>query len=339
MALTFLSDLLPYDQYLRTGYIEQLTYAVNILNAASGGTIRLESENTTGTKKHEAFFQDFGTMERRDITTDSAQVAEKIERAEHTAFKTFWKFKPVAWQWTAFKTSDNMTNDEVMFMVGRKLAEKKVEFTVKQAITICAAAIGSRTNCVVDAGSQNFSMATEIDAMARFGDAASRLRALIMHSAVFFTLFKDQVLNTKFTLGEGLMMYGGTPATMNKPVIVTDNPELTYQDGDATKYKTLFLTDNAVTLRDNGNTQFAMQTQVGNENLASLFQGEGDMWNYVKGYQLKSTAGTNPTDSALSNSSNWEMWVNTEKLTAGVLIKSKAALDEVSQVTNVRIVS
>lgn len=107
-----------------------------------------------------------------------------------------------------------------------KLAEKKVEFTVKQAITICAAAIGSRTNCVVDASSQNFSMATEIDAMARFGDAASRLRALIMHSAVFFTLFKDQVLNTKFTLGEGLMMYGGTPATMNKPVIVTDNPEL-----------------------------------------------------------------------------------------------------------------
>lgn len=125
MALTFLSDLLPYDQYLRTGYIEQLTYAVNILNAASGGTIRLESENTTGTKKHEAFFRDFGTMERRDITTDSAQVAEKIERAEHTAFKTFWKFKPVAWQWTAFKTSDNMTNDEVMFMVGRKLAERK----------------------------------------------------------------------------------------------------------------------------------------------------------------------------------------------------------------------
>lgn len=339
MALTFLSDLLPYDQYLRTGYIEQLTYAVNILNAASGGTIRLESENTTGTKKHEAFFHDFGTMERRDITTDSAQVAEKIERAEHTAFKTFWKFKPVAWQWTAFKTSDNMTNDEVMFMVGRKLAEKKVEFTVKQAITICAAAIGSCANCVVDASSQNFSMATEIDAMARFGDAASRLRALIMHSAVFFTLFKDQVLNTKFTLGEGLMMYGGTPATMNKPVIVTDNPELTYQDSGAIKYKTLFLTDNAVTLRDNGNTQFAMQTQVGNENLASLFQGEGDMWNYVKGYQLKPTVGTNPTDSKLSNPLSWEMWVNTEKLTAGVLIKSKAALDEVSQVTNVRIVS
>lgn len=338
MALTFLSDLLPYEQYLRTGYIEQLTYAVNILNSASAGTIKLESENTTGTKKHEAFFKDFGTIERRDITVDSTQDIEKITRAEHTAFKTFWKFKPVAWQWTAFKTSDNMSNEEVMYLVGRKLAEKKVEFTVKQAITICAAAISSQTDCVIDATASNFNIGTEIDALSKFGDAAGRLKALVMHSAVFFTLMKDQVLNTKYTLGEGLMMYGGSPATMNKPVVVTDNPELTY-DSSGTKYRTLFLTEDAVTLRDNGNTQYAMQTQVGNENLASIFQGEGDMWNYVKGYQLKSSVGTNPPMSDLSNKSNWEMWVNTTKLTAGILINSKADISEVSQVMNVRVIS
>lgn len=95
MALTFLSDLLPYDQYLRTGYIEQLTYAVNILNAASGGTIRLESENTTGTKKHEAFFRDFGTMERRDITTDSAQVAERLNAPNIPRSKPFGSSSPL----------------------------------------------------------------------------------------------------------------------------------------------------------------------------------------------------------------------------------------------------
>lgn len=339
MALTFLSDLLPYDQYLRSGYIEQLTYAVNILNAASGGTIRLESENVTGTKKHEAYFKDFGTMSRRDITVDTAQTASKIERAEHTAFKTFWKFEPVAWQWSAFKTSDNMTNEEVMLIVGRKLAEKKIEFTVKRAITITCAAIGSQAALVVDSEANNFTVATEIDAMSKFGDAASRLKALVMHSAVYFTLVKDQTLNTKYNLGEGLMMFGGSPATMGKPVIVTDNDELTYTKDDATLYRTLFLTDGAVTLRDNGNTQYAMDTQLGNENITQLFQGEGDMWNYVKGYQLKSTVGTNPSDADLATTSNWERWVNTNKLTAGVLIKSKAALSDVSQVMNVRVIS
>lgn len=339
MALTFLSDLVPYDGYLRSGYIEKLTYSVNILNAASAGTIRLESENTTGTKKHEAYFKDFLEIERRDITVDTAQTASKIERAEHTAFKTFWKAKPAAWQWSAFKTSDNMSNEEVMLIVGQKLAEKKIAYTVKLALTITAAAIGSQAALVVNSEANNFTVNTEIEAMAKFGDAAERLKALVMHSAVFFTLVKDQVLNTKYNIGEGLMLYGGSPATMGKPVIVTDNPALTYTSGEATLYKTLFLTDGAVTLRDNGNTQYAMDTVLGNENISQIFQGEGDMWNYVKGYQLKSTVGTNPTEEDLATTSNWERWVNTDKLTAGVLIKSKAALSDVSQVMNVRVIS
>lgn len=337
MALTFVADLIPYESYLRTGYIESLDYNVNILNAGSVGTIKLESELTTGFKKNEAFFKDFGKISRRDVTADTAQTSHKIERNEHTAFKTFWKFEPVEWTWTAFKTADNMSNEEVMYMVGKKLAEKKVEYTVNQAITIACAAIGSVADMNVDSSSKNISVMDILKAKQRFGDQASKLRALIMHSASFYTMVGDQMLNSKYTLGEGLMMYGGAPATGGMPVIVTDNPELIVSGEGATAvYRTLALTDSAVILKDNGNTQFAMNTVTGQENLKNIFQGEGDMWNYVKGYQLKSTIGNNPSDTELANTASWEKWVKSNKDTAGVVIKAKADLDSVQQITYVK---
>ena len=78
MALTVLSDLLPYEQYFRTGYIEGVNHMIDLFNGGSTGTILLESESATGTKKNTAFFKDFGTISRRDITVDSAQTSHKI---------------------------------------------------------------------------------------------------------------------------------------------------------------------------------------------------------------------------------------------------------------------
>ena len=285
MALTFIADLLPYESYLRTGYIESIDFNVNILNAGSAGTIKLESELTTGFKKNEAFFKDFGKISRRDVTVDTDQTSHKIERNEHTAFKTFWKFEPVEWSWTAFKTADNMSNEEVMLLVGKKLAEKKVEFTVNQAITIACAAIGSVADLNVDSATKNISVMDILKAKQRFGDQASKIKALVMHSATYFALAGDQMLNNKYTELGDLLLYGGAPATGGLPVIVTDNPELIVSGEGATAvYRTLALTDSAVTLKDNGSTQFAMNTVTGKENLKNIFQGEGDMWNYVKGY-------------------------------------------------------
>lgn len=320
MALTFLGDLKPYDSFLRSGYIEGIDYNVDILNSASAGTIQYGSEFTTGTKKNTAYFKDFGTITRRDITSDDVQTPEKIERAEHTAFKTFWKFIPVEWQWTAFKTADNMSVEEVMYMVGRKLAEKKIEYTVRRAISTVVAAIKSNTNMTVT-NTGNITVGDVLLAKAKFGDAAGKLKALVMHSAAYYTMVAGQMSKDMTTIGQNLMLFGGSPATMGIPAIVTDNPELV---GDEGNYNTLFLTDAAVTLNDNGGTQFIATPVAGHENIKHLMQGEGDMWNYIKGYQLKATAGTNPTEEALDNPTNWEKWEKSDKNTAGVVITSKA---------------
>lgn len=342
MSLTLLGDLLPYDLYFRAGYVEGSDYFMEIFNGGSNGTIRLESENSTGTLKHIAHTKDFGVISDRDITSDSAQSVHKIEKAEHTAFKTFWKFEPVEFQWTAFKTSDNMTKEEVMFLIGRKFAERKLAHNVAKALAIAAAAIGSSASLTIDKATvpANFVSSDILAGQSKFGDASSRLRCLIMHSGVYFPLVKDQALNYKYN-DLGLIVNGGTPATYNLPVVVTDSPQLTYTEEGTTLYKTLLLADGAVTIKDNGNTQALADDIAGHENIKTIFQAEGDQWNYVLGYQLKAAAGpgANPSSATLANSANWERWVNSDKLTAGVLIKSAGSLDDVTQITNVKIVS
>lgn len=344
MALTLLNDLIPYEKYFRLGYIEGITYRLDILNSRSNGVIQADSEFTSGTKKNIAFWQDFGEIARRDITVDSAQDMSKISRNERAEFKTFWKFPPVQFQWSAFKTADKMTPEEVYIMIGRKLAEKKLDYIVKQALMLAVAAISSgTTNTVKDYTdpAANFTVEKIPEAQALFGDAASKLKALVMHSAVFFPLVKDQILNYQFDTGSGLMLYGGTPATMGYPVIVTDNPELVYKDASQNlRYKTLLLADGAVRINDNGKTEALAQTMGGYENIKSFFQAEGDVWNEVKGYEYKGAdIAANPTWANLTDPTRWAKWCNTYKDTAGVLIKSAGSVADVSRVLDVRITS
>jgi hypothetical protein len=80
-------------------------------------------------------------------------------------------------------------------------------------------------------------------------------------------------------------------------------------------------------LNDNGETTFGAQTILGHENIKSLMQGEGDMWNTIKGYQTKATVGNNPTEADLDNPANWEKWEASDKNTAGVVISAKADIE------------
>lgn len=345
MALTLLNDLVHYENFFRLGYVEGLSHRVNILNAQSGGTIRASSEFTAGMKKSIAYFKDFGTITRRDITVDTAQTPEKIVRDEYYAFKTFWKMTPIQFQLSAFKTADKMTDEEVYVMIGRKLAEMKMDYTVKQALAVVAAAIESGTTSTVkdytSGTPDNFTVDKIPEALALYGDAASRLRALVMHSAVFYPMVKDQITNFQFDTGAGLAMWGGSPATYNLPVVVTDNPELVYTSNGNTFYKTLLLSEGAVTINDNGDTKAAVDTIIGNENIKSMYQAEGDMWNYVKGYKYTgSDIAQNPAAANLTDPDLWTKWTASYKDTAGVLIKSKGSVaDAGGRVLTVRLAS
>lgn len=347
MALTLLGDLIPYANQFRQGYIDNIVEASNVFNGASRGCIRFQDSDAIGTVNKFAYFKDFGTVSRRDITSTSDQTPEKIERAEHTNFRTYFKLNAIEWMDEAFNTADGMGQDAIMYMVGAQLARKKLRESITQAINICSTAIesgdGAGGETVLDliTGTPKNFLQTDINkARMKFGEHYTRLQLMVMHSSVFFVLTQNQTVNYSYDLGGGVTLYGGIPATMGIPFIVTDQPGLVYTTGSGdTAYKTLLLTDGAVTVGDAGAINAGLNTILGKENILHGYQAEWSMWNNVKGYQLKAAAGTNPTDSALTTVSNWEQWVADKRNTAGVLVKSLADLEQVQQVFNVRYVS
>ena len=334
MAITVTGDLKPYENFFRTGYMEALDYQADILNASSGGTILADVESTTGFKKNIAFWNRFGTVSRRDITSNAAQTPETISRNERAEFKTFWKFGLIDFQWTAFKTADAMTPEEVYMMIGRMLAERKMEFIVKRALSLSIGAISSGgVNTTKTYADSNFTVDRIPEAQVLFGDRAGTLKALVMHSHVYFPMIKDQVLNYLYDSGSGLVIYGGSPATMGLPVIVTDNTELVNSDGT---YNTLLLSDAAVRINDNGTTSATAGEVRGFENIRSVFQAEGDIWNEVKGYEYTGTdIAANPTDANLADPDKWKKWTESYKETAGVLIVSKGSVSDVERYNKV----
>lgn len=346
MAITLLGDLLPYTNQMRQGYIDEATQIVNVFNGASAGTITLHERNITGTLNKIAFFKDFGTVARRDITSMSDQTAAKIERDEHTDFRTYFKFEPVQWTDESFWTADRMKADSVAYMIGTRLARARMQEAIKQAISIVAAAIESQgadtTLDLTTPTPSNFLQPEITKARSLWGARFNDLRLMVMHSSVFFPLVQNQTMNSSFDLGAGITLYGGTPGTMGQPILVVDNPALIYEDDEGeARFKTLLLTQNAVNIGDDGFINAALAPVVGKENLGHWFQAEWSMWNNVKGYQLKASANpqSNPSDATLTNPSNWTKWVADKHNTAGVLVKSIADLNAVTQVLNVKVVS
>ena len=111
MAITVLSDLIPFANQFRQGYIDAMVEASNLFNSGSNGAIIFRDSDAKGTLNKTAFFKDFGTVGRRDITANTAQDSEKIERDYHTSFRTYFKLKPIEWQDEAFWTADRMQQD------------------------------------------------------------------------------------------------------------------------------------------------------------------------------------------------------------------------------------
>jgi hypothetical protein len=128
---------------------------------------------------------------------------------------------------------------------------------------------------------------------------------------------------------------------MGMPFVVSDQPSLVYTSGANVFYKTLLLSDAAITLADAGPIRANLQTIGGKENIQHMYQAEWSMWNSVKGYQLKAAASpqSNPSDATLTTVANWEQWVADTKNTAGVLVKSAADVTSIQQVINVKYVS
>ncbi|MNG11108.1 hypothetical protein D3C84_946190 [compost metagenome] len=136
-----------------------------------------------------------------------------------------------------------------------------------------------------------------------------------MDSATYFDMV-DQAITEKVYEEAGVVIYGGQPGTMGKPVLVSDTIPA----------ETIFgLQAGAVKITESQAPGFRSYNIDNQENLAMGFRAEGTFNMDLLGYSWKdSTGGINPNLAAIGAGANWSKYATSDKVTAGVLIDLSA---------------
>jgi len=305
--------------------LESLDTNLSLFNGASSGAIRLISKASLGQYSKQAFWKRVSNpVTRRDMTATAAATALSITQGEFIGVKRNRKWGPVDNALGALKV---IGENEGAFAVkmGREYQEDKLNDQITAALLAVEAAIEHVGADLTYSG--NLQSTTTLthghlaSGLQKMGDAASKVVCWVMHSKPYYDLVK-QAITDKITNIADAVIYGGTPASLGRPVLVTDNSALLDANGTGTDtYNVLGLVSDAVTVVDPyADTVFA-QLISGNEQLVMRSQFEFDYTVEVKGFAWDTgNGGANPTDAAVATTTNWDKVAASYKDCAGVRI-------------------
>lgn len=308
MATTFNSDMVIYDPQVQTAYLERLQDNLDVFNAASGGSIILRSEAIPGDFDKSSFFTVPGGFGHRDVNSNAAVDAQKIGTGENIAVKTPWKFGPYETTEEAFKRI-GASPEQFSRLLGQWQADKFLEYAVTMAFAGLDAAIGTVAAMNVSDSIATNGKKTLTKVLRVFGDKSSRVSMLCMSSDTYFD-YVDEAIDNKVYEEAGTVIYGGTPGTLGKPVLVSD------EIADAKVYA---LQPGAVAITESQAPGGRSYDINGNENLMVGYQAEGAFNLEVMGFSYTGS-GANPDATAIGTGTNWSKTAQDNKMTAGGIL-------------------
>ncbi len=307
------------DQFFG-GMTEVIAQNANAFNAASQGAIRLVSARHRGNHQEESFIQRIsGLVSRRDNTVTTAATILPMTMDEEVRVKLNRKIGPVSQTIDSWKKVD-ANPDRMSFILGQQTAQAVLVDHVDSALIAVEAALDGIVALEHDRSAGTIRTEDLIDGLSKRGDKAGEIVAWVMHSKPYFDLVKDQIADAVYR-ANGTQIVNGIPATVNRPVIITDSPGL-IQAGSPTNYVTLGLVAGAVTVSESEERTIWDERKTGAENLYVQIQGEYAITVGVHGFKF-ATGTSNPTDAALGNSGNWTQTGYSHKTLAGVRIQSQ----------------
>lgn len=323
---TILTDFKLYNAEFQAGMWEGITQFVNAFNGASANAVRLVAQSLVGQYAKEAVFQNISdVISRRDVTSTSDASVKKLTQGELVSVKINRKIGPVELTADAIRKIGK-DQQEVSFILGQMIGQHKAKDLLNTAILAVEAAIeGQGVDLNFDAtGLTTKTLTTEylVSGMAKLGDMSERIVAWAMPSKAYFDLVKEQI-SAKITNVADRVVYGASPATLNRPVVISDIPALHDDNASQTDtYNVLGLVTDAVVATESEQSEMVSQVVTGKENLILRMQGEyaynigckGFAWNVQAG-------GANPTDGAIGTTTNWVKVMASHKDLSGVRIK------------------
>ena len=334
MAIGTLSDFVTFQEQVHGGMVETLAQNTETFNSASRNTIRLVNEKTLGEYNQETFYKNVaGLVIRRDNTSVSAATDLALTQDQLVGVKLNRTIGPVAQTLDAFKkVAESLPGPDgfgiLALRLGAQIAKSMEVDWLDSGLRSQVAATLNQANARVDQTGTVITTTDLVDMLAKFGDQASRVKAFVMHSKVWYDLVKDQI-NLNVTDVSSFSIAEGSALTMGRPVIITDSVELrsaaasTSPDNDF-DYYTLGLVENGLVLQDSEETTIVTDQVTGLDSLVIRVQGEHAFNVNLKGYKWDIANGlANPTDSSLGTGTNWDLPASDIKDTSGVILSTK----------------
>ncbi|MCL8323717.1 Ig domain-containing protein [Providencia thailandensis] len=310
MATTTNSDLVIYNDLAQTAFLERRQDNLAVFNQASNGAIVLDNLFIEGDFRKRAFYQIGGSIEHRDVNSTDTVENKKIGAGESVDVKAPWKYGPYATTEEAFKRRGRDVS-EFSELVGTDAADASLEGYIKYSLAALGAAIGNNKKMVVTADIATDGKKTLTKGLRKYGDKFNRVNLFVMHSTTYFDIV-DQAIDNKVYEEAGVVIYGGQPGTLGKPVLVTDTAPVDAIFG---------LVPGAVTITESQEPTFRSYEINDKENLEIGYRGEGVVNVGVLGYSWDESKGKNPDLTQLGTAGNWKKHFTSNKLTAGVMIK------------------
>lgn len=309
MTATVNSDMIIYPALMQTSYLERKQDNLMVWNAQSAGAIVLLNELVQGDYSASSFYKIGGAIAHRDVNSVATVTPSKIASDEMVGVKTPWKYGPYATTEEAFKRRGK-SPAEFSSLIGQDMADATGEGFIAYALGSLEAAIRTNAAMVVtgDLATEGKKVLTK--GLRTVGDKFGAVAIWVMDSASYLDIV-DEAIDNKVYEEAGVVIYGGVPGTMGKPVLVTDRCPA----------DTIFgLNVGAVTVKESQAPATRAYPIENQENLTIGYRGEGTANIEVLGYRWKDKAVTNPTTTQLSASANWEKYATSDKATAGFII-------------------
>lgn len=334
MATTTRDDVQVYEEQFQGGFIETIYQNVQAFNEASRGALAMRTEELVGHFEQEAMWDEISSISRRDSTADSSSTvaSTKLTQDEFVGVKLDRRNGPYEVNLDAFRKIGENPSPTFSRIIGVQTAEAMPQEQLDRALAALEAKLDGTADLEHDRTSGGTIRTQDlVSGLSKRGDAAGEILLWVMHSKPFYDLLDEQVQSTNSIFSSEIFasqVFEGTPASVNRPILVTDSSSLVETDGVSSgtdKYSTLGLTANAAEIVMSEPPIATLRGPLtGSENLYLEWQAEyaynlrlrGVKWDVTNG-------GKNPTDSAVATASNWDDVAADIKGLPGVIVTSQ----------------
>lgn len=314
-----------YDTEIYTTTIELLGQKLDAFNAASGGTIVLNTNAWRGNYTKESFFQSLAGAQRRvdRNIANAAQTATELAQGEFVGVKVAGGFGPITFEPSQMTWLMESPESAIM-AISEGFADALLADQLNTAVGAAVAAVENIAALVNDvSGSAGLSQQALNGGHFKFGDMQGMLVADIMHSSGNESLIDKALAN-----GEQLFVSSNVTVVsiLGKIMVVSDIPAL-YVAGVPNKTKVLSVVSGGVIVDNSSDIITNMETTNGNKRIDTTWQADYTFGLKLKGYAWDiANGGSSPEDADLFTGTNWDIAVTSNKHSLGTLTIADADL-------------